>query len=162
MHGHPAPRRAAGFTLPELVTVMVLVGLLAAIAVPRFAGRSVFDERGFFDQTLAAARYAHKRAISTGCDVQLAVDGSGFALSRRAGCSSGAFTVPLSHPSRPGNFAAAAPAGLAVAPATAIYFDRIGRPRNPAGDALIGGVTSIQIGSRRLDIAPETGFAEGG
>lgn len=34
-----APRRAAGFTLVELLVVMAVIGLLLSIAAPRFVGR---------------------------------------------------------------------------------------------------------------------------
>lgn len=53
-----------GFTLVELVTVMVVVGVLAAFAVPRFVGRTGFESRGFYDQAQGIVRYAQKIAIA--------------------------------------------------------------------------------------------------
>ncbi len=35
-----------GFTMVELILVMVVAGILAAVAVPRMIGRNSFDTRG--------------------------------------------------------------------------------------------------------------------
>lgn len=48
----------------ELITIMVIVGILAAVAAPRFFDRGVFDSRGFYDQAASAIRYAQKVAIA--------------------------------------------------------------------------------------------------
>ena len=38
-----------GFTLVELITIILVLSVIAALAVPRFVGRNAFDERGFSD-----------------------------------------------------------------------------------------------------------------
>lgn len=43
---------------------MVIVSVIAAMAVPRFFGTDVFQERGAADQVKAALRYAQKVAIA--------------------------------------------------------------------------------------------------
>lgn len=63
----PGPAGALGvrgFTLIELVMVIVLVGVLAVYAVPRMLNSSDLNARGFHDSTLAYLRYAQKTAIA--------------------------------------------------------------------------------------------------
>jgi MSHA pilin protein MshC len=49
--------RSAGYTIVELVTVIVILGVLGAIAGPRFFGTRVFSERGYADEVASAMRY---------------------------------------------------------------------------------------------------------
>lgn len=56
--------KARGFTFVELVVVIVLIGVLAATALPRFTGSTGLEDRGFRDRTMAALRYAQKSAIA--------------------------------------------------------------------------------------------------
>ncbi len=55
---------ARGFTLIELVVILILTGILAVAVVPRFVGSQAIDDRGFHDETLAALRFAQKTAIA--------------------------------------------------------------------------------------------------
>ena len=36
-----------GFTLTELITIIVILGIISAVAAPRFFDRNVFESRGF-------------------------------------------------------------------------------------------------------------------
>lgn len=57
-------RESRGFTLIELVMVIVLAGILAVFVGPKLFNSDDFNARGFHDETLALLRYAHKSAIA--------------------------------------------------------------------------------------------------
>ncbi|MBI5658357.1 MAG: prepilin-type N-terminal cleavage/methylation domain-containing protein [Nitrosomonadales bacterium] len=59
-----ASRRVRGFTMVELITIIVITGILAATVAPRFFNRNAFDSRGFYDQVISTLRYAQKAAIA--------------------------------------------------------------------------------------------------
>lgn len=56
-------RRSRGFTLVELVTIMIIVGILAVFAIPRM-DTAGYHAAQFHDQTVAALRFAQKTAVS--------------------------------------------------------------------------------------------------
>lgn len=57
-------KRNDGFTLVELIAVITVVGILAAIAGPKFIGNDVFETRGAQGTMLSALRYAQKTAVA--------------------------------------------------------------------------------------------------
>ena len=84
-------RRMAGFTMVELITVMVLIGILGAIGYARFADTTGFSNRSYADQVKSIIRYAQKLAITQNRAVFVRSEPNGFAVCFATGCPGGAF-----------------------------------------------------------------------
>lgn len=56
--------RQRGFTMVELVVIMILIGVLAAIGIPRLMGSNTTATLVFGEQVVNAVRHAHKTAIA--------------------------------------------------------------------------------------------------
>lgn len=60
-----APKRGQrGFTLVELVTVMIVISILAVVALPNFSLLGGYDEVGYRDQVKATLEFARKAAVA--------------------------------------------------------------------------------------------------
>lgn len=88
----------AGFTLAELIGVIVIISVLAVVALPRFFSTAPFEERQFIDQARQALRFARQHAITANCATQFQIDASGFGVfqpSQVSDCNSGPFPDPV-------------------------------------------------------------------
>jgi MSHA pilin protein MshC len=83
------PGESAGFTMVELIVVMVLVGILGAIGAARFFSRTGFDAAAFAEQGAGMLRYAQKLAIAQKRQVYVQATPQGLLL-----CYSGASPCP--------------------------------------------------------------------
>jgi len=73
-------RNCRGFTLVELIGVIAIAGILAAVAAPRFFSANTFASRGYFDAASGFLRYAQKLAIARHGGVTVQIDSAGLAL----------------------------------------------------------------------------------
>jgi MSHA pilin protein MshC len=139
----------AGFTLVELIMVMVIVGILAIAVVPRFFDANVFKSRGFADQVQASLRYAQKEAIAQHQYVCAAFTTNSVTL--WTGATTGCGT-PLLSPTG-GQYKVNAPAGSTFAAVpTGFSFNALGQPTNAPQTIYITGVTN------GITIEAETGY----
>lgn len=134
----------------ELILVMVIAGILAAVAVPRLVGRNSFDTRGFTDQLAATLRFAQKLAIAQRRDVFVQLTTSAATLCYDAGCAG---LAPGPGGEKP--YTVTAPGGVAIASAVgALAFDAAGRPNTAA-------LLDIQVngaGAYHVWVEQETGY----
>jgi MSHA pilin protein MshC len=93
----------SGFSLIELITVIILLGILGVVALGRFSGGDAFAARGFFDDTLNAVRFAQKLAISSGCDVRVTTTASSYQFRQSSTCTANDFSDPVANPANRGN-----------------------------------------------------------
>lgn len=152
-----------GFTIAELVIVMVIVGVLSAVAIPRLFDQSEFAGRGGRDFIASTLRYAQKSAIAARRNV--CVDIAGATLSATVAASPGSDQscgAALLHPANGLSFADPAnalPGGATVAAGASVVFDGIGRPLSAPATPLAGVLTITVVGHPvPVSVEPETGL----
>ncbi|MFV2033140.1 MAG: Tfp pilus assembly protein FimT/FimU [Gammaproteobacteria bacterium] len=116
----------AGFSLIELLTVLVLLGILSVFALGRLFGPDEFAVRGFFNDTVDAVQFAQKLAISTGCDVRVRTLATGYQLHQSSTCTANDFTLPVKNPANRSNDYQNfnMPSGFSLSAATLIFNAR--------------------------------------
>lgn len=145
-----------GFSLIELVVILIMISALAVVAYPRFANTAI-EEAAFEQELLNALRYAHKQAMNTGCAVRIEVRAAsndyGVYLRDDAtatSCGTAGFGAnPMADPSG-GTLEGQAPRGVTISSGLSVTFDGLGRP-GPGGG-------TINFNGRSIVVAGETGY----
>jgi MSHA pilin protein MshC len=147
-----------GFTQVELIVVIAVTGLLAAVAIPRFVGTDTFASRGFSDEATGIVRYAQKIAVAWRREVFVCVTANSVAAAAAAGCA-----TPLTHPSTGAPLRSNAPGGVTLSPVD-FRFDSVGRPLDSSGSPATSQIaipfTSTIAGdpARQILVEAETGY----
>jgi MSHA pilin protein MshC len=150
-----------GYTVVELVVVLVVLGIVAANAMPRFFQVSSFEEMGYADELLGAVRYAHRLELSSRCDTRVSISTTGYAVYQRANsCKSGQFSRFVTRPGA-GNWQGSAPNGVAIGTLD-LYFDAQGRPHDHASGTLYNNSETVSVGGRTVTVEHTTGYVWAG
>ncbi len=126
-----------GFTLVELIIVMVLIGIVAGIGLNRFIDNKSFDTVAFADRMSGMMRYGQKLAVAQNRPVYVVADGTKVALCFDAGC-----TLKVNSPSGRNSGSTnttthciatnweceAPPNGVTFNAGASFYFDPLGKP----------------------------------
>lgn len=144
-----APKFESGFTLVELIAVLLVVGIMSAVALPRFFDRNTFDSRGFHDQVIATLRQAQKIAVAQHRFVCVGFTANSITLTQGATAACGG---ALTSPTGVTPFVVNAPtADVTLAGGANFNFDFLGRP-SAAQDITVSGYVP------HIFVEAETGY----
>lgn len=154
-------QRARGFTLIELIMVIVLVGVLSVVVAPNMNFLKAFDDAGYRDKVRGALEFARKAAVSERRNVRvgLAANNLTFDVDNDVSDGAGAGTYPralgLPVPDRACGGSAnqvCAPSGVTLVGAVAVLtFSPLGRPST-------GAVYTVGPSAYPITVEAETGY----
>lgn len=148
-----------GFTLIELITVMVLIGVLSVYAVPRMIDTVSFFARGFHDETLALLRYAQKAAIAQRRTVCVAFTGSSASLSIASQPAVASCDTALTGPKGETPATVTAKTGVSYSGTpTGFNFNGQGQPVDSSGVALVATQTIAIVNASNVMVEAGTGY----
>lgn len=97
-------KKVQGFTLIELIAVVVLLSVLGIVAMSRLGSFGGLETRAFYDELVNVIRFSQKLAVSTGCEVEVTLSTNGYAVhQRQTDCITGGFTRDVLDPSNRSN-----------------------------------------------------------
>ena len=145
--------KTKGFTLIELVMVIVLLGILAVYAAPRLG--NIFSMKGasFTDKLRADIRYAQNLAMTSGLRSRVTLTAGSYAVTSSATSTCSSFN-PARDPATGGSFSVSltgsyAGITLTLPAMTCLEYDSLGRPYDCTG---LGGVCSAVLSGMSITV----------
>lgn len=143
-----------GFTLVELITVIVILGILSVFIVPRFMDTAVFRESAAGSEIISAARYAQQLAMARGSNHRLVIGANSYHVERNDG-------TPVTHPDGSGNYNVTVNSVTLITATPTIVFNPLGQASffDAGGNPVAATSTTINGNSFTVTIERETGYA---
>jgi MSHA pilin protein MshC len=135
--------RQRAFTLIELITTMMLIGILAVVVMPHFADKAGFDAAGFASSLSSALQHARKSAVAMRRNVCVVLTGGNTLTFTRklAPDTANTFTCDATTLPLAGQSTAVleAPSGVTISPtAASMAFNALGQPSTGATWTITG------------------------
>ncbi len=160
-----------GFTLIELVMVMVLIGILAVFAAPKLGNITSTNAGAFTDKLRADVRYAQNLAMTETARTRVNFSTTSYSVLTSPGGTCNSFNTAVD-PATGGPYSVTLNAGsyagitLTLPAMTCLEYDSLGRPynctglgnvcsTNPAGMTVTVNGNAVPAGS--ITITPQTG-----
>jgi MSHA pilin protein MshC len=157
-----SPRGRRGFTMVELVVVLVLVSLLSLVILPKLTGVLSVRDGAWRDQVLSAMRYAQKGAVGHRRLVCATVGASSITLT--IATVNPAVTCGANFNGLDGSNIVATTsntsAATSVSPAGVIYFQPDGRVTSDGAGTTASTRTLSMSGASDITVNGETGYVQ--
>nr|WP_315489441.1 type II secretion system protein [uncultured Rhodoferax sp.] len=160
-----------GFTLIELIMVIILLGVLSVFAAPRLFNSQDFYAKGFHDETMAYLRFAQKTAIAQRRTVCVTFGANSLTLAAalnaptaaaaNADCASAATTFSGPKGESPPKLVATGTVTYTAADPTLLNFNfnGLGQPTTSAGVVLTAALTlQVNGAPKSITVEAETGY----
>lgn len=149
--------RNAGFTMIELVVVLLLLGITAGIALPRLTGMSDFRALAFRDSVAGGLRFAQKTATSHRRVVCATFTATTMTLAMSAG---GTCNVPLALPGGSASVASPDASNIYFSPVPGnVFFQADGRITSDAAGTVTADA-SLSMAGQTVTYAGATGYVK--
>lgn len=150
-------QQVRGYTMVELITVMVVLGIVSAVALPRLMGNSMAGP-AFRDELVSALRYAQKTAVSHRRLVCATVAANAVTLSIASASGSNVCNTPLPLPD--GSTSYTSKDSAITATSSTLFFQAAGTiTSDGAGAATTSGSIAV-TGQTAIAIQGATGYVE--
>jgi prepilin-type N-terminal cleavage/methylation domain-containing protein len=147
---HPSPCKSRGFTMMEIIAVIVILGIITAVAIPRFT-KSRTDDLAAANTLKAHLRYAQLRAMGDIVPWGIEIEADRYTLVRWDDKNDNFDDAPVNLPGE--NSKTKVLDKSTISNTGTVSFSPARGIPDPNGH-------SIDIGTRTITITAETGFIE--